>query len=114
MLPLMVFLLLFWIALGVYAQRELGRVPALPASPPATISDDLPLVSILLPVRNEANRLLESCIRSLLAQDYPRLEIIAVDDRSTDATGRYSSVWPPRMPMAGSRRFRAVPSPLAG
>ena len=27
------------------------------------------------------------CIQSLLAQDYPHIQIIAVDDRSTDATG---------------------------
>jgi cellulose synthase/poly-beta-1,6-N-acetylglucosamine synthase-like glycosyltransferase len=44
-------------------------------------------VSIIVPCRNEAQNI-ESCIRALLAQDYPRnlLEIIIVDDHSTDAT----------------------------
>jgi chlorobactene glucosyltransferase len=45
-----------------------------------------PLVSVLVPARNEEAHI-ERCIRSLLAQDYPRLQVIAVDDRSEDATG---------------------------
>jgi glycosyltransferase involved in cell wall biosynthesis len=44
------------------------------------------LVSVIVPARNEA-REIERCLRSLLAQDYPNLEIIAIDDRSEDATG---------------------------
>jgi len=50
-------------------------------------SSDAPLVSILVPARNEEHRVLEACIRSILAQDYGRFEVIAVNDRSTDATG---------------------------
>lgn len=46
-----------------------------------------PFVSILVPARNEANRILERAVRSMLAQDYPSFEIVAVNDRSTDATG---------------------------
>ena len=46
----------------------------------------LPPVSILLPVRNEAHNV-EPCLRSLLAQDYPDCEILALDDGSTDGTG---------------------------
>ena len=48
---------------------------------------DAPLVSILVPARNEQHRVLEHCIRSILAQDYRRFEVIAVNDRSTDETG---------------------------
>ena len=48
--------------------------------------DASPSVSIIVPARNEA-RNLERCLRSLLAADYPRFEIIVVNDRSTDATG---------------------------
>lgn len=45
----------------------------------------LPRLSVLVAAKDEAANI-ETCIRSLLAQDYPNLEIICVDDRSTDAT----------------------------
>ncbi len=45
------------------------------------------MVSVIVPACNEAEKF-ESAARTLLAQDYENLEIILVDDRSTDATGR--------------------------
>lgn len=53
-----------------------------PAEPPK----DAPLISVLVPARNEA-RCIERCVRSLLAQDWPRLEVIVLDDCSEDGTG---------------------------
>jgi GT2 family glycosyltransferase len=47
------------------------------------VADEPPLVSVIIPNYNYA-RTLGHCIRSALAQDYPRLEVIVVDDRSTD------------------------------
>jgi chlorobactene glucosyltransferase len=44
-----------------------------------------PLVSILLAARDEEEQI-GSCIRSVLASDYKRFELIVVDDRSTDHT----------------------------
>ena len=44
-------------------------------------------MSVLVPARNEEHRVLADCIQSILDQDYGRLEIIAVNDHSTDATG---------------------------
>jgi len=52
-----------------------------PTPPPA----HAPLISICIPARNEENNI-RNCVESALAQDYPNLEIIVLDDRSTDAT----------------------------
>ncbi len=46
---------------------------------------EAPLVSILVPARNEAGSIAR-CIRSLLNQDYPNFELIVLDDNSEDAT----------------------------
>ncbi|MHB1948385.1 MAG: glycosyltransferase family 2 protein [Gammaproteobacteria bacterium] len=48
--------------------------------------DLMPQVSILLSVLNE-EKSIETVINSLLNLDYPNLEIIAINDRSTDNTG---------------------------
>jgi chlorobactene glucosyltransferase len=50
-----------------------------------SLPGDLPLVSLLVPVRNESESI-PRCIRSLLAQDYPRFEVLALDDQSEDGT----------------------------
>jgi cellulose synthase/poly-beta-1,6-N-acetylglucosamine synthase-like glycosyltransferase len=47
--------------------------------------DLLPTVSVLVPARNEAENLRRT-LPHLLALDYPRLEILLLDDRSTDGT----------------------------
>jgi cellulose synthase/poly-beta-1,6-N-acetylglucosamine synthase-like glycosyltransferase len=44
---------------------------------------ELPAVSVIIPVHNESRRI-EGLLRSLGEQDYPRAEIIFVDDRSED------------------------------
>jgi chlorobactene glucosyltransferase len=51
-----------------------------------TMLPRVPRVSILVPARNEA-QVIERCITSLLAQDYPDFEVLVLDDGSTDGTG---------------------------
>lgn len=58
-------------------------VPASHVPGGQTGGDRPPLLSVIIPVYNTA-AYLESCIQSLLDQDEPDLEIIAVDDGSTD------------------------------
>lgn len=45
-----------------------------------------PKVSVILPARNE-EKYISKCLDSLLAQDYPNFEVIAINDGSTDRTG---------------------------
>jgi glycosyltransferase involved in cell wall biosynthesis len=47
--------------------------------------DDLPFVSVVIPTYNRSGYV-EEAIISALTQDYPRLEVIVVDDGSTDDT----------------------------
>ncbi len=55
----------------------------LPAEPP---HDGWPSLAVVFAARDEAGAV-EAAARSMLVQEYPRLEVIAVDDRSTDGTG---------------------------
>lgn len=79
-------LALAWIWKAVTAAFGLRRIPNLhdpefdrqPAGNPA--------VTVVVPARNE-EAALPDALASLIAQDYANLRIIAVDDRSTDATG---------------------------
>jgi glycosyltransferase involved in cell wall biosynthesis len=50
------------------------------------MDDKLPLVSVVVPVYN-VERYVRQCAESLVAQTYPRLEIILVDDGATDSSG---------------------------
>ncbi len=63
--------------------RWKGLLEAGPALPPPA----WPYVSIVIPTYNRAKEL-ERCLRSLFTLDYPCLEIIVVDDASTDETNR--------------------------
>ena len=76
------FLFGLFITAWIHNQYHLDIVVS-PAPPPA--GRDLPHISLIVPARNE-ERNIRSCITALLAQTYPGLEVIVVDDRSTDRT----------------------------
>ena len=57
------------------------------------ITENKPLISIIVPVYN-GEAYLENCINSIIRQTYEPLEIIIVNDGSTDGTGRVcEGIW---------------------
>lgn len=54
---------------------------------PGFIDSGSPMVSILIPARNE-EKSIRRCLRALMRQDYPNFEIIVLDDNSTDETSK--------------------------
>lgn len=52
----------------------------------ANAQEYTPKLSVIVPVYNVVD-FLDECVQSILAQDYPNLEIILVDDGSTDGSG---------------------------
>lgn len=73
-----------WVAQGARAFLGMAKLPRL-ADVTRLPDSDCPSVSILVAARDEAAKLPQA-LPTLLAQDYPRYEVIAVDDRSRDAT----------------------------
>lgn len=79
------------VTLGAYWLTRLWRLGRAAASFPELSAashpgeGDSPSLSLVVAVKDgEAD--IEACGRSLLAQDYPRFELIVVDDRSSDGT----------------------------
>ncbi len=85
--PLVLFGLIafFWIFHGLRVAYGAVRLPWLKDFAPAN-DNECPRVSLLLAARDEEEKL-AAALSTLVALDYPNLEIVAVDDRSTDATG---------------------------
>lgn len=75
----------WWIAMPLRAVLQDRKLRALSASP-LEARMDWPRVSVLVPARNEESTLF-AAVQSLLQVDYPDLEIILINDRSTDRTG---------------------------
>lgn len=73
---------MFWMIGGMffYFRRERGKDPK---KPPMLFS--FPLVSVLIPARNEGEDVADT-VASIYATDYPNLEIIVINDASTDNT----------------------------
>lgn len=63
------------------------REPMLRADEPGAPLDELPPLTMLVAAKDEEANI-RRCITGLLAQDYPKLRLVAINDRSGDATGR--------------------------
>lgn len=73
-------------AIGIYAlSLSVSNVLVISKQIPRKLSYEGPLISVLVPARNEELNL-PTCIESLMRQEYHNIEIIVLDDNSTDKT----------------------------
>ncbi|MBN1476807.1 glycosyltransferase [Candidatus Sumerlaeota bacterium] len=79
-------ILLLWMLFILQIVRGMRLIPRLSGVEPLP-DGEIPSLTVIVPARDE-ERGIRACLESLLAQEHPRLEIIAVDDRSADATGQ--------------------------
>jgi glycosyltransferase involved in cell wall biosynthesis len=77
---------IFWLTHGLRVAYGATRLPWVKDFPPASDAE-CPRISILFGARDEEEKL-PAALATLMEIDYPDLEVIAVDDRSQDATGR--------------------------
>ena len=102
-------LTLLWsgLLLGVSRWKKQFRMPD------SDWTGDLPRLSVIIPARNEALNI-ATCVQSVLASTHPDIEIIVVDDASTDGTAGIATA-----AAAGDPRVRvlagaALPAGWAG
>ncbi|HUK32067.1 MAG TPA: glycosyltransferase family 2 protein, partial [Candidatus Acidoferrum sp.] len=76
----------FWLVQSVRSGIGVMRLPRIERIPPLDAAN-CPRVSIIFAARDEARKL-PAALQTMLSLDYPDYEVIAVDDRSADATGR--------------------------
>jgi len=74
-----------WLLKLVESAWGLKTVPNLLAAEYDVAPAGGPKIAVIVPARNEAAGV-GACLESLLVQDYAKLRIVAVDDRSTDGT----------------------------
>ncbi|QBD77406.1 glycosyltransferase [Ktedonosporobacter rubrisoli] len=65
------------------------------------------LVSVLVPARNEQEHI-EMCVRSLIGQHYEQLEVLVLDDQSTDATAAIVKRLIDELPATQKKRLRLL------
>ena len=71
---------------GVVVYLTLNLIHLVRVNPVRGPLPNSPFISVCVPARDEA-RGIRACLTSLLKQNYPHFEVIAVNDHSTDATG---------------------------
>jgi glycosyltransferase involved in cell wall biosynthesis len=103
---------LFWMTYGLKVAYGALRLPWLKDYAPAA-DPDCPRISVLFAARDEEEKL-PGALATLVAVDYPNLEIVAVDDRSTDATTRILDEFAANHPQLRVVHVRELPQGWLG
>ncbi len=102
----------FWILHGLRATFGARKLPWIKNSAPAQ-DGECPTISLIFAARDEEEKL-PAALATLAELDYPRLEIIAVDDRSQDTTGRILDDFAATHPQLRAVHVSEIPSGWLG
>lgn len=112
MIALTLAALAWWLVMPLRAamhDRKLASLAATRCDEPG----EWPRVSVLVPAKNERDTLYEA-IQSLLRVDYPNLQAIIIDDRSTDGTGEVAAQLAAADPRVRTLRIDELPAGWLG
>jgi cellulose synthase/poly-beta-1,6-N-acetylglucosamine synthase-like glycosyltransferase len=104
--------LLCLLAAACYVQDVLREQRA-PRLSPGAAPPNAPLVSVLIPARDEAARI-GGCLEGLARQVYSNFEVIVVDDHSSDDTAEVARSYAGRLAMLEVMPSAALPAGWAG
>jgi cellulose synthase/poly-beta-1,6-N-acetylglucosamine synthase-like glycosyltransferase/peptidoglycan/xylan/chitin deacetylase (PgdA/CDA1 family)/spore germination protein YaaH len=96
------------VVLGIGRAVLIAGLAFMPRRPLPACPDQRAMVSVVVPAYNE-EKVIVSTVRSLLASTYANLDILVVDDGSTDGTA--AAV---RTAFAGEKRVRLISKPNGG
>lgn len=103
MILLFILAALATLSLIIITSITILNVLTFPRLDEAPMPSETPRVSVLIPARNEAETITQT-VKYLLGQSYPDLEIILLDDQSTDGTTDVASA-----AARGAPNFRVLP-----
>jgi chlorobactene glucosyltransferase len=108
LLTLVSVLLALWYVQDVIAAFRTPRL-----DPPPGLPDDGPLVTVIIPARNEATRI-GACLEGLAQQSYRHFEVIVVDDDSHDGTADVVRAYATCLPSLTVLSSKTLPHDWAG
>jgi glycosyltransferase involved in cell wall biosynthesis len=104
--------LIYWLGQLLLIIRVIRAVPVMEKLNPREPAK-WPMVSVVIPARNEEKTIREA-VATRLEDDYPELEMILIDDRSTDQTGEIVDEFARRDPRVKPVHIKDLPPDWLG